>query len=238
MNVSLQSPTSWFYSGLLVVSLLITPVRVRAADPMETICAAFRASSEVLHSGIEKGKYRDYMADRGGEWQPLYEADIVAQFEGRNYRVDFSFETNDRQRMHSRRMFYDGEKLMVASFTPDAPPTGAYVREKNPLEYGEGRGLARGAYLDFQWDVTNLAKNAWDPERVAQNLHANPVEIKETPDGDLAGSYQLTSTDRTRVYFECPRRYGYNLAKKQVFKEGEDRRDQEYSLQWRQGPKG
>ena len=85
--------------------------------------------------------------------------------------------------------------------------------------------------------MTNLAKNVWDPERLFKNLGASRVEIKETPDGDLVGSY-LSSDNRVRVFFECPRRFGYNLSKEQVFNVGEDHPVQEYNLQWRQGTKG
>jgi hypothetical protein len=86
--------------------------------------------------------------------------------------------------------------------------------------------------------VTNLAKNAWDPDRLVKRLAVNHIEVKETPDGDLVGSYPLSDTDRVRVHFECPRRFGYNLARMKVFNVGEDHPAQEFSLQWRQGPTG
>jgi hypothetical protein len=164
MNASLQSPTSWFYPGLLVVSLLITPVQARAADPMETICLAFRSSSKGRHSGIGKGKYRHYDAVPGGDWQLKLEANILAQFDGRKYHVDLTFDRDDLQKLDSRRLFYDGEKITVAIFTPRAHPTGAHAYVITPNDLGDG--LARGAWGEFQWDVTNLARNVWDPDRL------------------------------------------------------------------------
>jgi hypothetical protein len=44
--------------------------------------------------------------------------------------------------------------------------------------------------------------------------------------------------DTTRVRFECPRRFGYNIAKHQAFNLGEDHPVQESNLQWRRDPKG
>jgi hypothetical protein len=235
MNARDFSPNSKVCSALLVVWLLIAPGWVRAADPLETVCEAFRASSDGLHSGIGKGKYRHYEAAPGGDWQLKVEADILAQFDGRKFHVDFTFAKDEIRRLDLRRIFYDGEKITVARFTPNAHPTGAQAYVEAPNDRGDG--LARGAWGDFPWDVTNLAKNVWDPERLVRNLGANRVEIKETPDGDLVGSY-LISDNRVRVLFECPRRFGYNLSKEQVFNVGEDHPAQECNLQWRQGPKG
>jgi hypothetical protein len=235
MNARHFSPSSRVCSALLVVWLLIAPGWVRAADPLETVCEAFRASSNGLHSGIGKGKYRHYEAVPGSDWQLEVEADILAQFDGRKFHVDFMFAKDEVRRLDSKRMFYDGEKITAAMFTPKSHPTGAQAYVTAPNDSGDG--LARGAWGDFQWDVTNLAKNVWDPERIFKILGANRVEIKETPDGDLVGSY-LISDHRIRILFECPRRFGYNLSKEQVFNVGEDHPAQEFSLQWRQGPKG
>ena len=140
------------------------------------------------------------------------------------------------RKLDSRRMFYDGEKVTSASFTPLCHPTGAEASVVTPQNYGDG--LARGAWGDFQWDVTSLARNVWDPERLVENLGAQRIEIKETPDGDLIGNYGLTNTDRVRVHFECPRKFGFNLAKQQVFNVGDDRPAQEFGLQWKQDGKG
>ena len=55
--------------ALLLAVVVAAPDRVCGAEPLETICAAFRAASQGLTSGIGKGTYRHYEAVTGGDWQ-------------------------------------------------------------------------------------------------------------------------------------------------------------------------
>jgi hypothetical protein len=234
--------TSHSKGDAVLCSVAVRSARQARRRPRTGVSGSSSDSNELrdvkqgLHSGLGNGKYRHYEAVPGGDWQLKIEADFVAQFDGRKYHVDFTFDKDEILKLDSKRMFYDGEKITVAEFTPRAHPTGAQAHVSTPNDYGDG--LGRGAWGDFQWDVTNLAQNVWDPERLVKNLGANRVEIKQTPDGDLIGSYPLTNTDRVRVRFECPRKFGYNLAKLEVFNVGKDHPAQEFSLQWRQGATG
>jgi hypothetical protein len=152
------------------------------------------------------------------------------------YHVELKFEKDELMKFTSRRIIYDGKAITDAFFTPRANPTGAQAHVFAPNTSGDG--LARRGWGEFQWDVTNLAKNAWNPERLVQNLGANRIEIKEAPDGDLVGAYSAGNADRVRVHFECPRKFGYNLAKMRAFNVGEDQPAQESNLTWKQGPNG
>jgi hypothetical protein len=62
---------------LLLAVVLAAPGRVCGAEPLETICAAFRAASQGLTSGIGKGNYRHYEAVTGGDWQLKQDADLT-----------------------------------------------------------------------------------------------------------------------------------------------------------------
>jgi hypothetical protein len=178
---AIRSPAVEIRWLLVLAAIVATPDRVRGADPLETVRDAFHASSEGLHSGRGKWKYRHYEAVPGGDWQLKMEADFLAQFDGRKYHVDFTFEKDELRRLDSKRLFYDGEKVTVAEFTPQAHPTGAQAHVFTPENYGDG--LARGAWGDFPWDVTNLANYVWDPEKLVKNLGDRDPELRDRTRG-------------------------------------------------------
>ena len=140
------------------------------------------------------------------------------------------------RKLDARRIIYDGEAITDASFTPNAHPTGADAFMYIPQD--DANGLARCAYRDFPWDVTNLAKNVWDPERLFTSLNARRIEIKETPEGDLVGSRSLIKTRQVSMRFECPRRFGFNIARIRYFNVGNAHPVHDTKLEWKQSPNG
>jgi hypothetical protein len=224
---------------LFLAAIFATHGWVRGAEPLETVREAFRVSSRAVTSGVGTGRYRHYEAVPGGDWQLKIDAELQASFQGRKYHIDLIFAHDEIRKLDSRRIIYDGEAVTDAFFTPTAHPTGAHARIFTPQN--DGTDLARGAWADFPWDVTNLVKNVWDPEGLIKNLGAGRIEIKETPEGDLVGSYSRINAKGERVgsvRFECPRRFGFNLAKVQVFNWGEDHPASESDLRWKQDPNG
>jgi hypothetical protein len=105
-----------------------------------------------------------------------------------------------------------------------------------PERYGDG--LSRPASANFPWDVTKLSGNVWDVERLIKNIPAERIKIRQSPEGDLVGSYPLKDTSRVRVRFECLRQFGFNITKKQDFVVGEDHPRHEYSLRWKRNSNG
>ena len=140
---------------LVLAVVLAAPGRVCGAEPLEMICAAFRAASQGLTSGIGKGTYRHYEAFTGRDWQLKQDAGLTTYFDGKKYHIE----------------------------------------------------LKR-------------------------------IEIRQTPGGDLVGSYPLVNTDRVRVRFECPRNSGFNLARKQVFNVGQAEPAEDVRIRWKQSPNG
>jgi hypothetical protein len=200
---------------------------------------AFRSSSRTLTSGVGKGRYRYYEAVPGGDWDLKIDANLLAYFDGSKHHIDLTFAHDAMRKLVSRRIIYDGVAVTDAYFTPDAHPTGADARIVMPEN--DGRGLARGAWGDFPWDVTNLAKNVWDPEALIKNLDAGRIEIKQTSEGDLSGSYSLLNGKGEPVAtarFECPRRFGFNLARMHVFNRGDADAAQQSDVHWKQAPNG
>jgi len=236
MELRYRSMKVGVLSWLLLAAVIATPVWVVGAEPIETVREAFRASSKGLTSGIGKGRYRHYDAIPGGDWQLKIDADLETHFEGRKYHVDLTFSRDEVRKLDARRIIYDGEAITDASFTPSAHPTGAHAFMYIPQD--AGNGLARCGYRDFPWDVTNLAKNVWDPERLFTNSNAGRIEIKETPEGDLVGSQSLTNTGQVSMRFECPRRFGFNIARMQYFNVGTDYPAHDIKLEWKQSPNG
>jgi hypothetical protein len=121
-------------------------------------------------------------------------------------------------------------------FAPRINPTGAMGRVVQPEDFGSG--VSRPSEVDFPWDVALLVGNIWDPERLIENVTPQRIEIRQTPGGDLVGSYPLVNTDRVRVRFECPRKTGFNLARMQVLNVGQAEPAEDVRIEWKRSPIG
>jgi hypothetical protein len=217
--------------ALLLAVVLTTPGRVPGAEPLETIREAFRASSQGLSSGIGKGSYRQYRAITGGEWQLVQDADLTTYFDGKKYHIELIYHLDEYSRVDSRRIICDGESVTEARFTPRINPTGAEGRALKPEDFG---GVSRPTQAQFPWDVSQLSRNVWNPDRLIRNVTPQRIEIEQTAEGDLVGSHPLVNTDRVRVRFECPRHTGFNLARMRVFNVGQAEPSQDVRVEWRQ----
>ena len=222
--------------ALLLDVVLAAPGRACAAEPLETICAAFHAASQGLTSGIGKGTYRHYEAVTGGDWQLKQDADLTTYFDGKKYHVELKYLRDDLMGVDTRRIILDGKAIREASFTPRVHPTGAMGRVAQPEAIGSGE--SRPSEVDFPWDIALLLGNFWDPERLIENLTPQRIEISQTPAGDLVGSHPLMNSNRVRVRFECPRASGFNLARLQVFNIGQVESAEDVRIEWKQGPTG
>jgi hypothetical protein len=227
--------TGW---PLLLVVVLAAPGRVRGAEPQETICAAFRAASQGITSGTGKGTYRHYEAIAGGDWQLKQDADLTTYFDGKKYHIELQYHRDEvtKVKVDSRRIVFDGKVVTEAMFAPTINPTGAMGRLCQPEDFGSG--VSRPSEAGFPWDVALLVGNIWHPERVIKNVAPQRIEIRQTPGGDLVGSYPLGSTDRVRVQFECPRDSGFNLARMQVFNVAQAEPAEDARIEWKQSPTG
>jgi hypothetical protein len=139
-------------------------------------------------------------------------------------------------KVDSRRIIFDGEAVTEASFTPRINPTGAMGHVFEPEDFGSG--VSRPLEAEFPWDVALLVGNIWHLERLITNVTPQRIEIRQTPGGDLVGSYPLVNTDRVRVRFECPRNSGFNLARKQVFNVGQAEPAEDVRIEWKLSPNG
>jgi hypothetical protein len=223
--------------AILLAVVLAAPDRVCGAEPLETICAAFRAASQGLTSGIGKGTYRHYEAVTGGDWQLKQDADLTTYFDGKKYHIELKYQRDEQlMRVDSRRIIFDGQAVTEASFTPRIHPTGAEGRVVQPEDFGSG--VSKPSEADFPWDVALLVGNVWHPERLIQNVTPQRIEIGQTPGGDIVGSYPLVNTDRVRVRFECPRDTGFNLARMQVLNVGQAEPAEDVRIEWKQSPTG
>jgi hypothetical protein len=214
--------------ALLLAVVLAAPDWVCGAEPLETIREAFRASSQVLTSGIGKGTYRHYRATGEEDWHLERDADVLTYFDGKKYHIDLLFHRDDFRKETACRIIYDGRVIMGCYLTPGV----SNYFEFKPEDYGEG--LQRPTLVDFPWDISQLSRNAWNPER----LIPLRIEIRQTAEGDLVGSHPFVNTDRTWFRFECPNRFGFNLGRIQVLNVGQPKPAQEMRVEWKQGPSG
>ena len=54
-----------------------------------------------------------------------------------------------------------------------------------------GNGLAPPSGVYFPWDVSALSLNVWDVDRLVRQLGSQKINIVETSEDSLTGSYQM-----------------------------------------------
>ena len=220
--------------AVLLATTSVMPALLRGDETMDVICKAFRASSSGLRSGIGTGKYRHCESKPGEEWQLKIDADLRACFDGRKYRVDLRFE-RDMLGLDARRIIFDGATIADMMLSRNIHPSGAQAWLSTPHEYDHG--LAHLAWGEFPWDVSCLAKNVWVLEQLRNNKDSWQLKIEKTPDGDLVG-INSSAEGGYRIRFEWPRRFGFNLGRKQLFNPGADHPCRDSSLQWQRDQAG
>jgi hypothetical protein len=220
--------------ALLLAALLTVPASAPRADPLETIRQAFRSSSQGLTSGIGKGTYRYYRAIGDDEWQLSRDADVSTYFDGQKYNLELVFHRDDDRNEDARRIIYDGRDIMGCYLASDVE---AYFKYK-PAAHGGRVYAKRPEMTGFPWDIAHLAGTAWNPELVISKLAPQRFEIRQTAEGDLVGNYPVLNADRARVHFECPHRFGFNLARMKVLEEGQPAAVYETRIEWKKSPSG
>jgi hypothetical protein len=135
-------------------------------------------------------------------------------------------------------LFSTVRRLGPRGFRPLCHPTGAQGLISTPEI--RGHGIARPGTGSFFWDITKLARNVWNPERLLQGFGPPALEFKETLDGDIIQTYPIPrGKTRDRVQFECPRRFGYNIASFQALNGDEGEQPVQNSrLEWKQSAGG
>jgi hypothetical protein len=202
---------------------------VPGAEPLEVVRAACHASSTALTSGIGTGIYREYQAVAEEEWTLTVDADISTQFDGKKYHVDLKYHPEFRG-LGCRRITYDGKLPKTARFSSNSLMRG---KTKVIRAHDYGDGLCRPELADFPWDVAGLARNICDVEHLIRIVTAEKIEITQTPEGDFVGSFPVVNENQMRVQFECPRKFGFNLARLRVLNDNEPRPRQETRVEWK-----
>ncbi len=231
----MNKPHRATWTVLFLASLMASPLSSHGAEPLETVRDAFRASSMGITSGIGKGTFQAYEAAAGGDWQLRTDAHIETSFNGVKYRVALTFNREPSGRT-SQVIIYDGEAVTAARFSPLIRPTGASAEIFRPEN--RGNGISKPQMANFPWDVSRLSWNVFNFDRLIKNIPPDRLEIHATPDGDLIGSYSDGKSKGARVKFECPKKFGFNIASKQVYNGNDATPVQESRIEWKQSLKG
>jgi hypothetical protein len=223
-----------FSIGVVVAAGFAVPVLAVADEPLRTVRDAWAVSSRELRSGSGHGMFRCYESVSGGEWELKVDAEITTHFVGRNYYIELIYNPECRG-LKCRRILKNDRSLRVAVFPPGWLTRGQ-IREVQLEDHGDG--LARPMHAEFPWDVSMLSRNAWNVDLLVRRVTPQKIEIVATPEGDLVGNYPVNGDDRFRVRFECPKRFGFNVAKIQAIGPGDDRPAHEYRIEWKQADTG
>jgi hypothetical protein len=178
--------------------------------------------------------YRYYEALPGNDWSLRADAEFSARFTGNKYYIELKYQS-EYKGMSCRRIIYDGKVARANSFAPGSKFSGVpWVVAIQ--DYGDG--LARPGFADFPWDVAKLSSNVCDVERLVKNVGVGKIRMRETPEGDLVGSFSVVNSNDVRVEFECPKRFGFNIAKLQVYSPREPRPAADRRIEWKKAPSG
>jgi hypothetical protein len=217
---------------------LASSATAQAEDPRETVCKAFRTSERNLVSGNGSGVYRSYSGVEGKDWVLTVDSDFSAHFNGGKYHLKFTYRHDRLFGTTSERIIFDGQVIRSARFSPLCHPTGAEGFIRTPETLGDG--VFKPGVPPIFWDITKLANNVWNPEMLLHGPRAAELEFQITPEGDVIVSYDIPRAGgRDRVRFECPRRFGYNIGKKEEFNGNEPERPvRSAHLDWKQSSSG
>ena len=102
----------------------------------------------------------------------------------------------------------------------------------------DGDGLVKPSFVDFDWDVSMLALRVWNVDQLIKRVASERIKVVQTSKGDLIGSYPLNGDDRFQVRFECPKRFGFNIAKFECTGPGDDRPSSVHRLEWKEAETG
>ena len=160
------------------------------------------------------------------------DADVSTYFVGKRYHIDLVLHRDDLKEGgncasdHLRWRSGHGS-LVHARHSPRRGP-GFRLRW---LE--DGDGLSRPWNGVFPWDVAQLPRNIWYPERLIQGNARGTSGCGAMLEGDLVATHRLGGGDWIRI--ECPQRFGYNISRLQHFNEGQDAPALEVRIEWKQG---
>jgi hypothetical protein len=214
---------------LALADTMAAAPRGTGAEPLEVVRTAFHTSSTALTSGSGRGIYREYLRVADEEWKLTVDAEISTHFDGEKFHVDLKYHPEFKG-LACRRITFDGKALETAWFSPGWLTRGQ-TKAIRPDDYGDG--LCRPQLADFPWDVRRLSSNVCDVERLIKNVTADKIEITQTPEGDLLGSFAVVNDNGLRVRFECPKKFGFNLARLRVLSDDEPRPLQEARVEWK-----
>jgi hypothetical protein len=218
-----------FTIGISLAVVFASLVSVSGEEPLQKMRAAWVDSSTGLASGSGKGAFRRYESVAGGEWELTVDSEITTHFVGRNYYVELVYNPELRG-LKCRRIMKTDRSLRTALFSPGWLARGQMrdIVPENP-----GKGLAPPSGGEFPWDVSALPLNVWDFDRLFRHVPLKNINVVETSEGDLIGSYQMEN-DPTRVRFECPKRFGFNIARIHFSDPAVGLPSLEFRMEWKQ----
>jgi hypothetical protein len=232
--VGRHSQRSIFTICVLLVSGFTTPVQAAGGEHLETLRNASVVSSSRLKSGSGSGMFRLYEAIAEGEWELKLDSEITTHFVGRTYYIELVFNPEFRG-LKCRRILKNDRSMRTAVFSPGML-AGAPAWEVKPENRGDG--LVRPPFDDISWDVSLLSQNVWNLDDLIRRVPQERIKIVETADGDLFGSYSGDAQSRFQEQFECPKRFGFNIARLRSTNPGDHRPSHEIRVEWKQTESG
>ncbi len=178
--------------------------------------------------------YRCYEAVGTGDWELKLDAEITTHFVGRNYYIELVYYPENRG-IKCRRIMKNERSLRTASFPLGWVSRGP-IREIPSENYGDGLDRPSGA--EFPWDISMLSFNVWNVDQLIKRVAPERIKVVRTSEGDIMGSYPLNGNELFQVRFECPKRFGFNIAKFECTGPDDDPLPHVYRIEWKKAETG
>jgi hypothetical protein len=211
--------------GVIALGMLSHPVTSPAqgseqSDGLRVIRAASDAAAGALLSGVAEGVFKEYERPQpGAAWDLKIDAKLQVAFDHGKYRIEIRRLAGASSKAKRQIIIHDGSAVFSSDFSEAIHPRGV---EGNVFEAPMLAGMVRPQEAGFPWDVTRLAASLLDVGELLKHLSPERIQVQLSPEGDYVLRHPIPKS-MGFVVLDCPRKYAFNVARRQVFGEDPDR---------------
>jgi len=186
------------------VVLVLAGARLDAAEPLELVLEAYKATDASLRRGSYRGTFYERQGDRYHA-----DADVRVEFDFPKYHIDLTYRSmtfGDTRRL----IVFDGESVGLSRFSPRISVSGAEGEVHPAVRLPTG--LVPPQLAGFPWDAANLHRTVDSLDVLVDNV-GDRLKSEFAPGGDVILTYPTGSAEATLRY---PKKFGYRIASKEV----------------------
>jgi len=184
----------------------------KGSEGFRTVQAATDAAASALVSGMGEATFKYFAREKADSGQEVHaEAQLSVAFDHGKYRLELSY-SKHWFKTERQIIVYDGTAIFSSQFGQNILPVGS---QTDVFDVPQGQSKVRPQSAGFPWDVSKLHSSLVDLSQVLKKRSGEDIEVRLSPEGDYVGQFPLGA--KSVVKFECPRKYGFKVARTSIF---------------------